>query len=257
MSYCRRKTRYIAEISIREYLRRESKVYWWTFTEPGRALGKANWNKTEAETALKPFLDLCRRRGHRFLVVWELQARLSWHPHILVNGRFDVAWLRPWMMERGWGQQMFVKYIVGGGLAKMSSLPLQVRVAQEKLTDYLTKSLRKYLLKAKTDDREPRKKFFCGTRESVVASLTVRDGDRWSEKLSKFIPRRVKGWDWNPWLETAHAYLYARGRSLYYQMFQSFPTFRDFDTVIGLGVRDTSWLDVDFLFEAGWSAAPP
>jgi len=257
VSYCRAKTRHVASVSIENFLTVHSKVYWWTFTEPGdNADGtpRACWSKTEAEKHLRPFVDLLRRRGIAFLVFWELQERFSWHPHILTAGdRLDVNWLRPWMVKRGWGQQMKVVFLRGG--AGLASLPQNVRIAQERVREYLLKSMRRYLLKARTDDAlEPRKKFFGGTRGS-------RDeNSQWKPNLSPAVAGNIK-WSWNPWTDTAHAYLWSRGRSLFYQMYERQPHFRDMSLVMGLGYRDTGWADVDFLYVPPFAgqalAAPP
>lgn len=233
MAYTKVKTRYIAETSIERFLLTQRNVYLWTFTEPGNDAGnviRKLWTKTEAEEHVKPFLDLLRRRGAEFLLVWELQKRGSWHPHILETARLDVHDVRPWMVARGWGQQMHVDWVVRGGVMHdQHGHPC----ASQALVDYLTKKLRSYLLKARTDDAvEPRKKFFGGTHRSKVGTV-------------KFA--------WNPWTDTAHSMLYYYGHHLYVQAFQDYPTFRDIPVVMALGVADRNWLDVDFLYEPPYS----
>ena len=222
MSYCKTKTRFLAELSIERFLLAHPRVWFWTFTEPGRKDGEVRWSKTDAEIHLKPFLDLMRRRQIEHLVVWELQKRGSWHPHILLNKYFDVNWLRPWMMARGWGQQM-----------RAECVDMQKRQdgAVERLLTYVTKSLQRYLLKAKTDDEvEPRKKFFGGSQKAKAGNV-------------KF--------SWNPATDTAHAMLYYYGRNLFVDIFGASPSFRDLPIIMRLGVEDRDWLDVDFLY------APP
>lgn len=260
MSYCRSKTRYLASVSIENFLLQHSKIYWWTFTEPGSnedGSPRTCRTKTEAEICLRPFIDLLRRRGISYLVIWELQKnRFSWHPHILTAGaRLDVNWLRPWMMKRGWGQQMKVVFLRGGGGELLSSLPSSVRISQENVREYLIKSIRRYLLKARTSDAlEPRKKFFGGSRGSLD------DAGRWKVNLSPAVAGNTR-FSWNPWTDTAHAFLWARGRALYFQMYQKRPSFREMSLVMRLGYEDTSWGDVDFLYvppyHGGELASPP
>lgn len=230
MAYCKTKTRYLAELSIERFVLTHRNVYFWTFTEPGRLAGEAYWSKTEAEESVKPFLDLLRRRGFEFLLVWERQKRGSWHPHILINGRLDVSLVRPWMMKRGWGQQMRVEWVVRG--ARMFDSFGNV-TTQKDLVGYLTKKLRSYLLKARTDDAvEPRKKFFGGTARSKAGNVRFA---------------------WNPATDTAHTFLYYYGRNLFVDMFGTPPTFRDLPVVLKLGFEDRDWASVDFLYSPPFS----
>jgi len=228
LAYCKTKTRFIAEESIARFTCRHRNVYFWTFTEPGNDgdVTRITWTKTEAEQHIKPFLDQLRRKGFEFLLVWELQKRFSWHPHILINGRLDVNVVRPWMMKRGWGPQMRVEWVVRD--YKMFDR-FGNHCTGDELIGYLTKKLRSYLLKARTDDAtEPRKKFFGGTHRSKVGNVRF---------------------SWNPATDTAHAMLYYYGRNLFTEIWQTPPTFRDLPVVMALGVEDTNWLDVDFLYE--------
>jgi hypothetical protein len=233
MAYTKVKTRFIAETSIERFILSHRNVYFWTFTEPGNDAGnvlRKLWTKTEAEKHVKPFCDLLRRRGAEFLLVWELQKRGSWHPHILEDVRLDVHDVRPWMMARGWGQQMRVEWVVRGGRAfdKFGNLS-----TSQDLVGYLTKKLQSYLLKARTDDAvEPRKKFFGGTHRSKVGTV-------------KFA--------WNPWTDTAHSMLYYYGRNLFVELWQAPPSYRDLPIVMALGTEDRNWLDVDFLYEPPYS----
>lgn len=223
VAYTKVKTRYVAELSIDRFLAENSSVWFLTFTEPGRVDGVLLWNKTEAELHLKPFLDYLRRRGAEFLLVWEMQKRGAWHPHILVNKFVDVNWARPWMMQRGWGQQMRFELV-----KRNDGRPVDGRVR-----DYICKSLRGYLLKARTDDMlEPRKKFFGGTARSKCGNI-------------KFA--------WNPATDTAHSFLYYYGRNLFTEIYQTSPSHRDLPIVMQLGLRDRNWLDCDFLYEPPYS----
>jgi hypothetical protein len=236
VAYTKVKTRYIAETSIERFLLTHRNVYFWTFTEPGNEAGvlRKCWTKTQAEAHVKPFLDLLRRRGAEYLLVWELQKRVSWHPHILTDVRLDVNFVRPWLVARGWGQQMRVEWVVRGGRAfdKFGNLS-----TSQDLVGYLTKKLRSYLLKARTDDSvEPRKKFFGGTHRSKVGTV-------------KF--------SWNPYTDTAHSMLYFYGRALFVEMLGYVPSAvklrNNMPVIMALGCEDRNWLDVDFLYEPPFS----
>lgn len=221
MAYCKRKTRYLAELSIEQFLRdNPRRSYFYTFTEPPRPDGNFR-TKTEAEAALKPFLDVLAKDRRRdptigWLVFWERQKRGAWHPHILLNRRFDIGWLRPWMMERGWGEQMFLKHVVHG----FESDGRGPRIGPARLVKYLVK----YLTKAQTDDTvEPRKKFFGGSHSAKAGTVKFK---------------------WAPWFEPT-AMLFFYGRQLYVEMHGEQPTFHAMAYVIRLGVEATDWLSVD------------
>jgi hypothetical protein len=173
------------------------------------------WEKDDAETALKPFRDLCRRRAIDCLVVWELQKRGSWHANVLVDRFLDVTWLRPWMVKRGWGPQMMAKHVQ--------------RDTQhgQQLSRYLCKRLSWYLSKQFVEPVAKHKKIF-------EASASVKCGTI-----------RFK---WVPW-EKAGAYLWAMGASLFRSLYGRAPRFKDMGHVIRLGVEDTGWVDVDPLWE--------
>jgi hypothetical protein len=217
------KTRLVAEVSLFNFIRRWwPHVYFWTFSEPGRKEGEPLWSKDEAEAHFKPFRDLVRRMGYQMIVIWERQKRGSWHPHCLISGFFDVNFLRVWMMERGWGQQMFVErvndcpYNDGHGWRSSGS------GHSTRIIHYLTK----YLTKSFTAPSDLKKKIFSATHASKAGS-------------TKF-----------SWMATerAGAYLYAHGRSLFLQLYGCLPTFKDMACVIRLGVEETGWADVDFLW---------
>ena len=226
VAYTKVKSRFIAEQSIERFLTVQPRVWFWTFTQPGQIEGVLLWNKTEAERALKPFLDKLRRARVEHLVIWEMQKRGAWHPHILLNRYFDVNSIRAFMVKRGWGPQMKAE------LVKDGSNPSRHQATAE-LLSYLLKGLKRYLLKARTDDAvEPRKKFFGGTMASKVGNI-------------KFA--------WNPATDTAHSFLYYYGRNLFCEMFGAAPHFRDLPIVMRLGVEDRDWLSVDFLYEPPYS----
>lgn len=222
MAYCKRKTRHLAEVSIQQFLRENPRrTYFYTFTEPGRKEGEQFRTKTQAEAALKPFLDVlrnCKRKDSSigWLVFWERQKRGAWHPHILLNRRFSIDWLRPFMMERGWGEQMFLKYVQQG----LESDGRGPSIGPERLVRYLIK----YLTKATTDDAiEPRKKFFGGSHGAKAGTVNFK---------------------WAPWFEPT-SMLWFYGRQLYFEMHGEHPSFDAMAYVIRLGVEATDWLQVD------------
>lgn len=243
MSYCKRRQRYNAELSIAEFFRQNKAVWFLTFTEPGRNEGRTvlpdgrvaevigtevYWTKTQAEEHFKPFEDWLRRRGAKHLVFWERQKRGAWHPHVLVNKYCDVKAVRWFMMDRGWGQIMKFKRVVSEGSHNPKGHGESV--APEQLTRYLIK----YLTKAYTC--EPRKKFFGGSRGCLVAPLTGS-----LEKGEK----RVVLWKWNPWLETPHGYLYEMGVEPFNVLYGRAPTFCDVRECMRLGYQVADWGSVD------------
>ena len=204
-------------------------VYFWTFTEPGRKQDEAYWTKDEAEKHFKPFKDLVRRRGGEYLVVWQLQKRGSWHPHVLTNQFIDVNWLRAWMVARGWGQQMRVERVV----RKNMHVPdghggwKAVTFGAEKILHYLTRYLMRGFRSSPVD--AVKKKCFGGTHRSKCGTV-------------KFC--------WDKY-QKAGAWLYAMGKPLFIAIHGRLPKFSDMAFVIRLGVEDTGWADVDPLWEFG------
>ena len=233
------KTLFAVRSNIQQFFLSNDLVTFITFTQPGvgaDGLPHVPWTKDEAESRLKPFRDLCRRRRASLIVVWELQARGCWHPHCLVNKYFHVKDLRAFMVERGWGVQMRAEVlskkrtIVRGdyGYESRDFTPGLNRVVRY-LTKYLTKSSR-YLDSSPLPSSTVKKKL-CGS-----ALLSSR-----STTMFKWLPS-----------EKAGAYLYSHGRSLFFQLYERSPSFRDIALVIRLGVEDTGWADVDPLWEFGF-----
>jgi hypothetical protein len=231
VGYCKTKTRYAAEKDIEAFLRRNNGETWfYTFTEPSRSDGEQYWSKSQAERALKPFTDLLRRsntsgcagkvrRKVEYLVFWEKQQRGSWHPHILLNKRFDVNWLRAWMVERGWGVQMKFKYIPRADY-RIPDDRHPFLMDQFRLRKYLIK----YLTKARCD--EPKKKFFGGNGKESTTNFR-----------------------WAPWYDPS-AMLFHYGRLQFVEMNGGqVPTagevWRNMSYIIRLGVEATDWLSVD------------
>jgi hypothetical protein len=88
------------------------------------------------------------------------------------------------------------------------------------LTKYLTKSVHAVADSAK-------KKCFGGSSASKCGSTAFK---------------------WAPWV-CAASYLYSYGASMFFELYGHTPTFRDVKHCIRLGVEDTGWASVDFLWE--------
>jgi hypothetical protein len=223
------KSLFIARSSIEQFFRRHTTVYFWTFSEPGRP-DENYWSKDEAEAHFKPFRDLCSRRGYEILVVWERQKRGAWHPHCLVSGFFNVLWLRPWMVARGWGQQMRVDRIQQREVHNSARDGRgQWRPTWEgggSIVRYLTK----YLSKGFREPFALKKKCFSGTSASKCGTTRFA---------------------WAPW-EKPGAYLWASGLELFSILYGRPPSFKDVGSVIRCGVEATDWASVDPLWAFGF-----
>ena len=226
------KTLEIARVSLERFFLRNvaTGVWFWTFSEPGRKLGEPLWTKDEAEQHFKPFEDLCRRKGVELLVVWQLQARGSWHPHCLINRYMDVVKLRAWMMDRGWGPQMkAVKATVNEMWVPGRHGDAWVHDASsyKPLCEYLVRYLTRSLAGVATAKR---KKCFGGSHSMKAGTVMFK---------------------WMPEIR-AGSYLWNSGRSLFVELFGKAPGFRDMALVIRLGVEETGWANVDFLWQFGF-----
>jgi hypothetical protein len=173
VSNSRLKTLHLAVSSIEQFfVRNPGRVWFWTFSEPGRKGDEPLWTKDEAEAHFKPFHDLCARKGYELLVVWERQSRGSWHPHCLLNHFIDVNWLRPWMVSRGWGQQMRAEHVL---FKLCSGYTNGVRDEYgggdgRKVVRYLTK----YLTKSRPDADSVKKKIFSANARVKVGTTRFR-----------------------------------------------------------------------------------
>lgn len=221
----------------------KKRTYFWTFSEPGRGWGPilnapdgdrgACWTKDEAESHFKPFTDLLRRRGAEFIVIWQLQKRGSWHPHVLTNLWLDVNWLRAWMMERGWGQQMFVEVVKfqkrewNGTRWEWVS---QVGSNPGKLIRYLVR----YLSRGFTEDGCQHRKLFCSTHASKVGNVDFK---------------------WNPYVQNAGAFLYAKGLPEFVKDMGRSPHFNEMMAVISTGVWVVGWDKFDPLWRFAFPMA--
>lgn len=247
MSYSRVKTKTVAIASVRQFCWNHPVVYWWTFT-----FNREVQDKAEADKCYKPFEDLVGRMegraykwgpgGDRYTVpcagkllnFWELQKRGCWHVHCLTNVRLDVNWLRPWMVARGWGPQMVVKVVSQGFPISMEDVneaykkgysELWVKFSQGgcRIANYLAK----YLTKSWMDLEAKGKRLFTGSSDAICGSSSF---------------------SWTP--ETnPYAYLWSRGRELFWELFGRQPTFRDMRLVLRIGYEDTRWYLIDPLME--------
>jgi hypothetical protein len=88
---------------VRFCLLYEPDVFLWTMTF------KENLqDEVEAKKRFRGVCDLIRRRGGKYLGVWERQKRGAWHLHLLVNIYFDWTWFQKWLLARGWGEVLRV-----------------------------------------------------------------------------------------------------------------------------------------------------
>jgi len=230
MGYSKAKTHHIANQSLERILTKTEQgraVYYWTLTIANNVQDKAI-----AEQMLKPLKDLILRKGGSFAGVWEQQERGAWHAHFLTDRYLDVNILRPWLVERGWGPQMrAVRCHITGrpdGEGRWVTDISSVRRLIRYLGKYVTKSLH--------DDQGVKhaRVFFC--------SAKARAG------TTRF--------SWLPEVNPS-AYLYYWGRHLFYTINGRWPTFRECELVIRLGVEDTDWLSVDPWWTPRGSPPPP
>jgi len=242
VSSSKAKTVHLAKVSIENFFLRHKSVYFLTFSEPGRHDGEAYWTKDEAEAHFKPFRDYCARRSLELLVFWERQKRGAWHPHCLVNGRLDVNLVRPFMVSRGWGQQMRFEWVTRtttqtfndstGQVQSVTSAPKAKWLASY-LTKYLTKSMR-------STEGATHSKCFGGSSAAKAGGTSFR---------------------WAPWVKPG-AMLYAAGLSVFLQLnggesLTRSQLFRHTSLIIRLGVEDTGWADIDPWWEFNFPSPPP
>jgi hypothetical protein len=237
MSWCKPKTRHLAELSIIAFLRTyPGSTYFVTLTEPGRHGSESYWTKDEAEEHLKPFTDRLRRDGAAYLVFWELQKRGAWHPHLLISKRYDVGitgggGMRDWLMKRGWGQQMLWRHVAvpptlflkQGAFGYGDSVDTPALKPFELPAFKLVKYLVKYLTKSTVAAGTVHKKLFGGSEGAKIGTIQFR---------------------WLPQIN-ASSYLYYYGLELFHAIERRCPTFRDTAYIIRLGVENCDWLSVD------------
>lgn len=222
MAYSRARTRSAAEFNLVAFIQAHPTCYYWTFTVQRNVT-----EKSEVEKMVKPLWDLLKRHGASRWGVWEKQERGAWHLHMMTDKYFDVSWLRPWMVERGWGPQMFVKRIQARGRPNGEGWEVDVR-------DQL--GLIRYLMKYVTKD------------------LSTDKGDRIKPVCSDNASRRsTVRFDFAPWVNPL-AYLYRMGRQAFFAMHGELPTgrhdgIRDWHKswayLVRLGAEWVDWFDTD------------
>jgi len=222
----RKKTAYLVGIAAEE-LKRSS---------PSGALNFVTLtfaeNVTDKEAAMKCWHRLAERIRRRYpqlrgVGVWQRQKRGAWHPHCLVNHYIDVNQLRPWMVARGWGQQMRADIVGGGQISTGGRNGRGVWRPQweggGRIISYLTKYLTKGFGSSTDRAAAAKKKCFSG-------SVSVKKG--------------TTNFKWMP-EERPGAYLWSWGRELFSQLNGHPPTFRNIGEVIRLGVEHSGWANVD------------
>lgn len=223
------KTAYLAEQSVLQFVGNHAVVFYWTFTFQELVL-----DKEEAEKRFRPLVDLFRRRGAKHLAFWEPQKRGAWHVHLLTDKYFDVVWLRPWLMKRGWGPQMKVKVVQKGSQWVQGKGWVTDDSGVRRLCWYL----RKYLTKSLSASTDGKKAF--GGSVAAKAGTT-----------------RFK---WNPRTDNPLSYLYFYGARLYRELHGENPRWRGdcllnsglFSLLIRMGYEYTDYGSFDpFFFWSG------
>jgi len=218
-------------VSVEQFLWRHPSTYWWTFT-----FADCLEEKSVAMKRAKPFFDLVARRTGlsrggdsiektkgEYLSFWELQTRGAWHLHVLVSCFFDVNWLRPWMVKRGWGQQMRVEFVRVSHT--MSSSEWSGGQAPGPHTSHGASKLGRYLTKylTKSVDDVKGKKPFSGSYSAKAGTV----------KFS-WLPEQ------NP-----YAYWFYWGRGVFFDLYGRPANFRDFRHVMRLGYEACDWVALD------------
>jgi hypothetical protein len=232
------KTGFISEGSILQFFAKHPVVFYWTFTFIENLTDKA-----EAERRFKKFQDLLRRRGAEWLHVWEPQKRGAWHVHLITDVYLDVNWLRPWMVQRGFGPIMKVYRIERGA----RWIEGRGWVADTRDVEKLCRYLRKYLTKSRAESKDGKKAFGGG------------GGKRWKSMEDPGRPGPKVGntrFAWNPWQDNPMSYLLQMGRLFYRELNGCWPPWEKdavlrtgwFQYLIKLGYEYTNWGDYDPFF---------
>jgi len=210
------KTRYLAAKSLYAFVWRNPLFYFWTNSFAGEGVH----DKEIAEQRVKPLKDLLRRRGADSQFFWEPHpGGHGWHLHWVTNIYIDVNKFRPWMVKRGWGQQMRVERVE----ASPARFNGQAWTTDESCVRRVVLYLVKYITKNVTDEESGKKKVWSCSRRCKVGTV-------------KF--------SWCRWIKPG-AYLFRHGKSLYIELYGKLPKFTDFSLVERLGVENTNWLEID------------
>lgn len=212
------KTSYLAEQSILRFCSNHEAVFYWTFTFEQNVV-----EKSEAERRFRPLKDLLRRREAHYLHFWERQSRGAWHVHMLVNIYIDVTWLRPWLVERGWGPIMKVIKVEHRGFHAGK----YGWVVDDRNIRRLVWYLRKYLTKS-LEESTGKKKAFGG-------SVSARAGTTRFKWLPQFHPT---------------AYLYYYGAQAYRELWGPVVPLGAIALCVRMGYELTNWCAQDpWLFD--------
>jgi len=210
------KTRYLAERSLYRFVKRNPLFYYWTNSFAGEGVQ----DKTEAERRLKPLKDMLRRKGADAQFFWEQHpGGHGWHLHWVTSKYLDVKDFRAWMMLRGWGQQMKVRYV-------RSSPALfngQTWVTDESAVRGVVNYLIKYVTKDIVGEFGSKKKVWSCCRACKAGNVRFA---------------------WVPWMNPT-SYLYFYGRQMFYEIYGRYAGWKDFSAVVRLGVENTNWLETD------------
>lgn len=215
------KTRYLAETSLYAFARRNPVFYFWSNSFRGDGIH----DKTEAERRAKPLKDWLSRqvvggRPAEALFFWEQHpGGHGWHLHWVTNKYIDVNWFRPWMVDRGWGQQMKVKLVTANRARfngdTWSCDEGHIRAVVLYLVKYVTKDI--------FDSGGVRKKVWSCTRACKCG--TVR-------------------FAWVPWINPL-SYLWYYGRQAWSSVSSRSPKLENFNLIYRLGLQVTGWGEID------------
>lgn len=210
------KTRYLAEKSIERFIARHPLFYFWTNSFAGEGVH----DKAEAERRAKPLKDYIKRRGGEAQYFWEPHpGGHGWHLHWITNLFIRVDDFRPWMVKRGWGQQMRVERVEAAPARWNGHAWHQDERNVRRVVLYLVK----YITKNLKDTECDKKKVWSCTKGCKAGTV-------------KF--------SWCPWIKPG-CFLHHYGKCLYIELYGKLPKFTDFRLVEELGVGATNWLETD------------
>lgn len=207
------KTRFIAESSLYAFAHRNPVFYFWTNTFA------EDVTKAEAERRFKPLRDWLDRRGFKGLFFWERTKAGRWHLHWVVDHYIDVRFMRPWLMARGWGQQMKARRVE----ASPARYDGRTWRTDEGSIIAVVTYLVKYCTKSLVDAEGTRKKVFTASQGAKLGTVAFA---------------------WVPWINPT-SYLYHYGKTTWLELYGKLPDWTAFHEVVRLGVEVTNWLAID------------
>jgi len=216
LSYSRAKSKFLAEQSLLHFIASHRDTYFWTNTFADETGGE----HAVAVGRCKPLFDWLRRHGVDYLFFWELTKRGRWHLHWVCDRYIDVIWFRKWMMDRGWGQQMFVDRCLYNTCVRFE--PGRGWVHEDSAAEKLVRYLTKYLTKS-FGFSSHNVKVWGGPARCRMGTIQFK---------------------WCPWVN-AKSYLFYYGKELFIRLYGRLPRFWQSDLVIRLGYEATGWGEVD------------